>query len=223
MMISSGKVQVSATPHAKRKMGAQFYGKGTDFIRAAILLRGLGRDEYVVLQLLCQGIELVMKGLLLVKDYDKYQPKLGGPRTKGSYGHDLLPLAEDALAEFNLKQLQPAVLQELRALNGWYSGHLFRYGLLQAILINPTTIQSHLVLHRIFVAMRPADRHLKRAGLLEDIAMANQDGVVEAIFRIRTALERSARRILWLTVVLSVLTLVEAVSIIPTLIKWFGG
>jgi len=83
------------TPAAKRMMAEQLYVRGRHFIAAAILLHQHDGDENVVVHLLCQGLELLLKGLLLARNFDKYQPRL-----KGQYGHRLTRLVCDTLAEF---------------------------------------------------------------------------------------------------------------------------
>jgi hypothetical protein len=72
--------------HGRRLIAASMYQKGKHFVLAALLLRQKGGYEYVVLHLLCQGIEITLKALLLSADYDTHRPKLR------SYGHDLLRL-----------------------------------------------------------------------------------------------------------------------------------
>ena len=48
--------------NAKPKIAQSMYDKGKNFIGAAILLRRLGRQtEYVVLHLICQGMEVIPK------------------------------------------------------------------------------------------------------------------------------------------------------------------
>jgi len=78
------------------------YVKGKNFLGAAILLRQKGGYEYVVLHLMCQGVEVTLKALLLLKNYKRYEPKLK------KYGHRLMPLVADVLAEFELRPLRPA-------------------------------------------------------------------------------------------------------------------
>ncbi len=64
------------TIHGKRMVAELMYAKGKSFIGAVLLLRQRQGYEYVVLHLFCQGIEITLKGLLLIKDYDKYKGKL---------------------------------------------------------------------------------------------------------------------------------------------------
>jgi len=75
------------TIHGKRVVAESMYAKGKSFIGAALLLRQWEGYEYVVLYLLCQGIEITLKGLLLMKDYDRYKGKL-----KPVFGHNIKEL-----------------------------------------------------------------------------------------------------------------------------------
>src|SRR6188508_3134367 len=99
-IISSGSVTLKPTPYAERLMAQQYYIRGRNFLAAAILLDQRDGDDYVVLHLLCQGIELMAKGLLLLRDFAKYQSIL-----RSSFGHNLVLLVSDALAEFKLNSL----------------------------------------------------------------------------------------------------------------------
>jgi hypothetical protein len=139
-------------------MAYQFYQKGCHFVGAAILLRKQrGGDEYVVLHLLCQGLEIILKAVLLARDFDKYRP---GLRT---YRHHLMRLALDAIAEYQLRPLRPAVAAELQNLDKLYTNHNLRYGLLDMIFIDPASIPSRLILKRLAAAMRLAHREFARS------------------------------------------------------------
>jgi hypothetical protein len=61
------------------------------FYAAAVLLRQNGGDGYVVLHLKCQGIELVLKGWLLLRNFDKYKSKIR------AYSHNLERLVREML------------------------------------------------------------------------------------------------------------------------------
>ena len=90
---------MAMTSYAKRLTAQLYYKKGCHFVAAAILLDQNDGDLYVVLQLLCQGLEIMAKALLLLKNFDKYQPLVE------KYRHRLYPLVSDALAEFKLNRL----------------------------------------------------------------------------------------------------------------------
>lgn len=48
------------TAHGKRLVASSMFAKGKAFLGAAILLRQKGGYEFVVLHLLCQGIEVTL-------------------------------------------------------------------------------------------------------------------------------------------------------------------
>jgi len=109
------------TPYAKRQCALSMYSKGKSFLGAAILVRQAGGYEYVVLHLLCQGIEIVLKAILLIRNFDRYSGKLK------RYGHDLGKLSAAVITEFDrLKPIGPALATELAALNSLYSTHRLR-------------------------------------------------------------------------------------------------
>ncbi len=146
----------------KKKVAESMYARGGSFLGAALLLRKQGGYEYVVLHLICQGIEIILKGLLLHKDYDKYKPQLKKNKKNG-FGHDLEKIAAVAVSEFTVRNLKPDVEAELKALNSLYSEHYLRYGSGYDILVDPTTIKSNLVLRKIYAVLRLARRHLRSA------------------------------------------------------------
>lgn len=64
---------------SKRYGAGSMYLNGKAFIGEAILTSRQGSSEqtdYVVLHLLCQGIECTLKGLLLLRDYDRFIGKM---------------------------------------------------------------------------------------------------------------------------------------------------
>jgi hypothetical protein len=140
------------SPHGKRLIALAMCENGKSFIGAAILLRRHGRDEYPVLHLICQGIEVLGKGSLLVANYDKYQPLLR------RYGHNLVKLIKAIENELGVKILNPEIMQELVKLNGLYSNHHFRYASGINVLVDPKSISSYKVLRRATALMRLAAR-----------------------------------------------------------------
>ena len=144
------------SPFGERKVTQAMYVKGKNFMVAAILLQKRGGNDFVVLHLLCQGIELILKAFLLFSNYKKYKPDLW---KKKKFGHDLLKLADEVSSEFGIKSLRPPLAAELGKLNDVYSTHQLRYVALE-ILMESASIPRLLVLRRIVAAVRLADRHL---------------------------------------------------------------
>lgn len=149
---ATGTVQLKLTAHGKRMVAESMYAKGKAFLGAAILLRQKGGYEYVVLHLLCQGIEIVLKGLLLAVDYDKYKPKLK------RLGHDLLKITDAVTDAAGLSALRPSIRAEMESLNRLYSGHRLRYGSGYDILVDPSTIPIRQVLRRMAALLRLVER-----------------------------------------------------------------
>jgi hypothetical protein len=150
--MTSGRLTI----HGKRLVAESMYAKGKSFIGAALLLRQRGGYEYVVLHLLCQGIEITLKALLLWKEYDKYHPRLK------KFGHHLAKLVNAAATEFNLHPPRDPFAAEIETLDSFYSSHRLRYGTFYDILVDPTNINSSRSLRRIAAVIRLADRHVRQ-------------------------------------------------------------
>ena len=142
------------TAYGKRMVAHAMYSKGTSFLGAAALLHRQGSYESVVLHLMCQGIEIILKALLLVSNHDKYAPQLT------ALGHNLEKLANTAVAEFGARPLSPIVAHELSALNRRYSKHLLRYGTPYDIVADPATIPTRHVFIKTLAVVRLANRHV---------------------------------------------------------------
>ena len=141
--IVSAAATAHLTVHGKGVVAESMYAKGKAFLGAAILLRQESGYEFVVLHLMCQGIEILLKGLLLVVDYDRYKPKLK------TLGHNLVRIVEVASKAAGINPLRPHVQAELEKLNSLYSQHLLRYGSGYDILVDPRAIPSRRVLQRV--------------------------------------------------------------------------
>jgi hypothetical protein len=155
---AAGTAALRPTRHAQQLMAKLFYDRGQHFIAAACLLRQKGGDEYVVLHLFCQGLEIILKALLLIRDWKKYYPLL-----QNRYRHNLRPVVSDALTEFCLKPLRPPISQELNELDKLYHTQALRYGFLNSVFTDPSTIPNKLVVRRIGAVIRLAKRELARA------------------------------------------------------------
>lgn len=151
----------SLTPHAKRLIAVSMYEKGKAFVGASILVRGKSNSEatdYVLLYLLCQGVEVTLKGLLLLNDYDRFRKRL-----KKFIGHDLLKVANEASTAYGLNPLRDALEDELQYLSNLYSDHFLRYGTRTDLFIDPRSVQRGRVFRRLAAVLRLAERELKRS------------------------------------------------------------
>jgi hypothetical protein len=136
-------------PEGKRMVAETMYAKGQAFVIAAALLRRNGGYEYAVLHLLCQGIEVSLKGLLLLSNYDRYKPTLVKP-----LGHNLVAIANTATSEFSLHPLRSALSGELATLSALYSRHWLRYGSGYDLLVSASTIENQRLFRRIASVFR---------------------------------------------------------------------
>lgn len=149
---SSGSMRLA--PYGKKMVALSMYAKGKGFLGAAGALSNMGGNESVVLYLLCQGIEVTLKGLLLFKDYDKY----GGSIKKLS--HNLEKIIDTVLSEYNRKALSKVHKKEIEVLNSLYSKHLLRYGTGYDIFLNPKTIPCDRTLRKFLAVTWVADRYI---------------------------------------------------------------
>lgn len=158
--IAEAEGHATLATHGKRQAALSMYAKGKAFVGAAILVGRQTQSEptdYVVLHLLCQGIEITLKGLLLLRDYNHFIGQLRTP-----LGHNLLEVANEVSLAYGINPPRHTVEQDLRVLNELYSRHLLRYGSGYDILVDPRTIDRKRVLRRIGAAIRLAERELKR-------------------------------------------------------------
>ena len=117
-----------------------------------MLLRQQGAYEFAVLHLICQGIEVLGKGYLLMANYDLFKPKLR------AYGHNLVMLVAAVEAQAKVEILEAPVRLELESLSNLYKQQLLRYGSGYDILVDAKSIPSSLVLRRSFALLRLARR-----------------------------------------------------------------
>lgn len=119
-----------------------------------MLLRQHGGSEFVVLHLLCQGIEILGKGYLLSVDYDTYTPQ----RLRKKYGHNLLKLLRRVEDVSGLSLLKGPIHEQMQELSALYSDNRLRYGSGFDVLTYPGTASSSAVLRRLAAVLRYADR-----------------------------------------------------------------
>ena len=134
------------TTYGKRRYAIATYEKGKAFLFAALLLRSHANSEpheYVVRHLLCQGIELISKAVLLFVDYDKNMPLM-----ERHFGHHIRKTADEALLATRQKPMKHSIAKELDALSHFYSQHLLRYGGLQDIFLDPKDLPYEGVVRR---------------------------------------------------------------------------
>ena len=148
-------------PYGKKLVAHAMFYRGKNFLWAAKLLEEKGGYHYVVLHLLCQGLEIIIKSLLLMQNYDKYKPKL---KSKGGLGHNLVKCDKELRKElFNkpLKKKDKDIMNELEILNNFYRKHLLRYGSVLDLFVEPKTISSDLVIRYASKLVRFGNRKFR--------------------------------------------------------------
>lgn len=124
------------TNHGKDMVTLAMFEKGKAFIGAAVLVDRKNGHRAVVLHLLCQGIEIILKAILLKVDYARFKPQLR------KLGHNLKRTAREVRSETGLRVFPGAAGIELATLDNYYRQHLLRYASSFDILIDPNTIPS---------------------------------------------------------------------------------
>ena len=148
VMISPGTL----TNYGRFFVARSMYEKGKGFIGAAVLVEKQNGNPSVVLHLLCQGIEIILKAMLLEKDYVRYKPLLR------KYGHDLPKTAAAVRKVTGLHIFPPRILTELQTLSDFYRQHLLRYASNFDIFIDVRTIPSKKVLLHVVALIRYLER-----------------------------------------------------------------
>ncbi len=140
------------TTYAMSLLAKAMYEKGRSFIGASLLFNQKNGNEFVVLHLLCQGIEIVLKAMLLAKDYSHYKPRLK------DIGHNLIKAAAAARRATGQHVFTHGTLVELQRLNAYYQQHLLRYAGNVDIFIDPVSIPHERVFRHTLALVRYADR-----------------------------------------------------------------
>jgi hypothetical protein len=146
------------TTYAKKQIAKAMLHRGNNFVGAAVLLEQKGGYHYVVLHLICQGLEIMLKAFLLLRNYDKYLPLLPNRQ----FGHDLVALAVEASSVFGLNPLRRSLLVELKGLSGLYKTHFLRYADFRDVLFYPNEIPYTRVTFRMLACQRLVGRELSR-------------------------------------------------------------
>ena len=140
------------TNYGKAGVTLVMYEKGKSFIGAAVLVNQKNGHKAVVLHLLCQGIEIVLKAVLLKVDFTEYKPQLQ------PLGHNLTKIAAEVRKATNLHVFIGEAGLELKTLDQFYRKHLLRYASTFDILIDPITIPSNKVLRHAAAIIQLCER-----------------------------------------------------------------
>ena len=150
VLVSAGGGVMST--YAKSLVARAMYEKGKAFVGAALLVNQKNGNASVVLHLLCQGIEIVLKAMLLARDYDHYKPRLK------DLGHNLVKAAAAARKATGLNIYTGSALAELQSLNTYYLQHLLRYASNFDIYIDPASIPHERVVRHTLALVRYTER-----------------------------------------------------------------
>lgn len=142
MTIVSLTATLKPTTAGKAMVTQAMFLKGSHFVGAAVLLRQHNGNPHVILHLLCQGMEILQKSLLLSENYDVYHPKLR------RFGHDLAKGADELSKVYKFRRTSGNLKTELDQLNTFYTKHLLRYASIADVLIDPVSLRYELVLRR---------------------------------------------------------------------------
>lgn len=110
--------------------------------------------EWAWLQLICQGIEVSLKGFLMFKNYDHYTLK----HLAKYFGHDIFKLATETLSKFGLSPMNSKVAKELQFISDLYCNRSLRYGVFFDPQLKPKTIESDLVVNKLVAGLKLAYR-----------------------------------------------------------------
>jgi len=104
------------TNHGKIALAHAMFFKGKSFLAAGILLDRDNGHKDVVLYLICQGLEILQKSLLMLRDCNKY-----GEEKLKKIGHDLMKGSDELINLYQFRPLKTSVREELKAVNAYYS------------------------------------------------------------------------------------------------------
>jgi hypothetical protein len=142
-----------ATPYYRQMVARDMVARGQHFFASAILLKQHAGHPYVWRHNFCQGIEVLMKGLLLVKDFDRYWPRMRG------FGHKLLDVCDETSAAYGIPKPAGEIRGEIEYLSRFYQQHWLRYASGVANLIDANSIAYERTLRRLVAVQRLLSRH----------------------------------------------------------------
>lgn len=148
---------IKMTAKGKQMTAWHFYLRGRQFIRVAFTLdQDEPGDGYVVRHLLCQGIELMLKAILLRKNYDTYRSRL----SRKPFGHDLIGLLDEVKRQYNVK-LEAELLADIKKLNSFFITHRFRYSDIEALIAPAHSFPIRRCLEKLLPLMQAMDRRMR--------------------------------------------------------------
>lgn len=137
------------------------YHKGRHFIAAAVLLNKHDGMPDVVLHCLGQGIECILKALLMNHDYDHYLKEKSNGKSiiKNTIGHDLTRTLKEVAKCYKIKKINDKVQIEIAILNDRYKAHSLRYGMAINIFQDSSGFNFDLISKKLLQAMKIIDHN----------------------------------------------------------------
>ena len=140
---------------AGQKMIAQhLFDKGKSFIAAAVLLDQKKGSNDVVLHLICQGLEIIQKALLLAKDYGRFEPMLK------KWRHDLVLAADQLQSAYGFNPIDESDRADLEEINVYYCQHLLRYSEIRNFIGGTQHLSGEKALRRAVSLLEIGDKCL---------------------------------------------------------------
>lgn len=143
--------------HGQQLVANYMYQKGKEFVGAAILLKRHGGFTHVYSHLLCQGVELILKSVLIFKDYNRFKKPI-----KKRIGHNLVKLVDIWKVELNQNRVNSKFYQEIKEINEHYKTHGLRYGSLSDIFISPDTVRTNEILRQLKRIIEKTDKAINK-------------------------------------------------------------
>ena len=152
------QIEAMLSNYGKHVIATEMYTKGKAFIGASILLSRNHGHPSVILHLMCQGIELVLKAILLRCDYDRYQPLLR------KLGHNLINIVNAARKASGFHLFMHTAQIELGQVNQYFTHQFLRYAGHFDIFIDPRTIEHR----RLFQHTAAIIKYLEKVGYFRE-------------------------------------------------------
>ncbi len=148
---SNLKGKAHLTKSGKDLRNKIMFRKGKSFIKAALLLRKSHDCETVASHLLLQGLEVILKSLLLHKGTTMQEIK--------KIGHDLLKLINtDHLR--NIFHFEDELISEIKVINVLYKKHHLRYGSGIDLIIDLKISKAELFFKKLIEIIKYSEEQL---------------------------------------------------------------
>lgn len=146
--------QLKLTAFGKKLKGSIMFSKGKEFIGASILLKQQQENSsFVQIYLLLQGIEVLLKGVLLMEDFDKYS----GEVLKKKFHHNIPKLISEVKGLYKISRLDSKFESAINALlstNPWVG---LRYAWAVDFFLDPMEYEVEMVYKKIIQTIKAVE------------------------------------------------------------------